>query len=477
MVVAADEAQRLGHVLAVETGVGPAADHRGREVAQQHQGAGAVAVVGLVAHLQHLGEDAGHVDGAGLGDDGAGGGLQQRAEHVAHPAQPGEHLGAVGAVAQHLAEPLVEGAVRPPAGRAVLEDPHPHGRRDDAGHRADRAAVVARLEADRAARLEERDRVLGVVDQALEGGAAHQRAAQRAGRPVPPDRRAGVQELARLEAEQLGRGCDVDEVGGDAEHRLDRPAVGLRAARVGGDRGEVGLGAGHRRTPVDALDVDGLSGHGVREHVGAAGDDRGGGGAAVATVGVVALMTALRSARWRGGWPQALEKCTSAPAATSASMLGVQALRVEVGADEADDHRDRPVRTCRCDGRREQSRPGRARRRGRARGRAGSRRCRVGGRPGQLLVAQGRVDHRVRAPLGQGVVAEVDHRVVVGEQVVAQREVGGQRDVAAGPDRAPRRRSASTRRRACRRRRARGAGGRSPGRCCRRRATGHAAGV
>src|SRR3712207_9450653 len=40
-----------------------------------------------------------------------------------------------------FAEALVEGAVRPPAGGAVLEDPHPHGRRDDAGHRSEERRV------------------------------------------------------------------------------------------------------------------------------------------------------------------------------------------------------------------------------------------------------------------------------------------------------------------------------------------------
>ena len=72
--------------------------------------------------------------------------------------------------------------------------------------------MVARLQRHAGAGLEQRDRVLGVVDQPLERGAAHQRAAQRAGRAVPGDRRAGVQELARLEAEHLRGGRDVDQV-------------------------------------------------------------------------------------------------------------------------------------------------------------------------------------------------------------------------------------------------------------------------
>ena len=142
----------------------PLVDHRRRQVAQQHQGAGAVAVVGLVAHLQHLGEDAGDVDRAGRPHRGP----QQRAEDVGHPAQPGDHLGRVGAVPQHLAEALVERAVGTPAGGRVLEHEHPHVRRGDPGHRADRGAVVARLERDVGAGLEQRDGVLGVVDQPLE---------------------------------------------------------------------------------------------------------------------------------------------------------------------------------------------------------------------------------------------------------------------------------------------------------------------
>ena len=388
----------------------------------------------LVAHLEHLGEDAGDV---GRLRGAADRGLQQRAEHVAHPAQPGQHLGAVRAVAQHLAQALVERAVRPLSTRAVLQHPHPHGRRDDSGHRADGAAVVARLEADAAARLEERDGVLGVVDESLQRGTAHERAAQRAGRPLPVDRRPGVQELTRLEAEHLGRRGDVDEVGGDAEHRLDGARVGLDPAGVGGDARQVRLGARHRRSPVDALDVDGLTGDGVGEHVGADSDDQGVGGAGGDDCGLghwdAPLLDWLSRSRARRV-AEALEKCTSAPPAR-ASRAGGQALRVEVGADEADDHRDRAVPAGLGDGRREQRRRvglGAVAEHEVEQDHAGRR---VGGRPGQLVVAQRRVDHRVGAALGEGVVAEVDHHVVVGGQVVqlvgGEREVGGQRDVAA----------------------------------------------
>ena len=75
--------------------------------------------------------------------------LQQRAEHRRHPAQPLDHLGAVGAVAQHLAEALVQRAPGRAAVHRVPQLEHPHRRRDHAGHRADGAVVVARVEGDR----------------------------------------------------------------------------------------------------------------------------------------------------------------------------------------------------------------------------------------------------------------------------------------------------------------------------------------
>jgi hypothetical protein len=57
------------------------------------------------------------------------------------PAQAREHLVGEGAVTQHLAEPLVDRAVGAVAESGVLEDPHRHLRRDDAGHRADGAVA------------------------------------------------------------------------------------------------------------------------------------------------------------------------------------------------------------------------------------------------------------------------------------------------------------------------------------------------
>ena len=195
--------------------------------------------------------------------------------------------------------------------------------------------------------------------------------------------------------------------------------VGLGAARVGGDRGQVGLGARHRRAPVDALDGDGLAGHGVGEHAGADGDDGG-----------LAHWNAPISSRARRV-AAALERWTSAPAATRASRWAAR----PCGS------RSVPTRlTITGIGR---SARAAAMAGASSRGRVGLGAVaeheveqdhaggRVGGGPGQLLVAQRRVDHRVRAALGEGVVTEVDHRVGVGGQVAVQREVVGQRDVAA----------------------------------------------
>ena len=122
--------------------------------------------------------------------------LQDRAEHAVHPAQPVDHLGAVGAVAQHLAEALVERAPRRVAVHLVAQLVDPHRRADDAGHRADGVAVVARLEGDRR-RGELALGLLGGVGQPLEEHRADERALHRARGAVPLERRAGVQEGAR----------------------------------------------------------------------------------------------------------------------------------------------------------------------------------------------------------------------------------------------------------------------------------------
>ena len=233
----------LAHVLGRVAG----RDHRRGEVAEQHQRAGPVAVVRLVAHLQHLGEDPGDVDRPGGAHGGTHRVAEQRAEHARHPAQPSQHLRPVGAVAQHLAEALVEGAVRAAPRGLVLQHEHPHRRGHHARHRPDRAAVVARTERDPGSGLEECGRVVGVLHQALERRGAHECPAQRTGRAVPGDRWAGVQELAVRQPEHLRRRCDVDQHGLDAEQRLDGAARSLRY-----DEGRAPPWRGRPRCPPSA---------------------------------------------------------------------------------------------------------------------------------------------------------------------------------------------------------------------------------
>ena len=140
MVVAGDEARDGGDVgrRLVEL------DQRGQQLAQQQRRAGAVAVVALVAHLQRLGGHRAQVDR--LAEPLAARRANTRASTSRIQRQALEHLGVVGAVAQHLAEPLVERAERAVAVRGVLDDAHRHRRAHDAGHRPDRAALVARAE-------------------------------------------------------------------------------------------------------------------------------------------------------------------------------------------------------------------------------------------------------------------------------------------------------------------------------------------
>ena len=251
MVVAAHEAERPPRRRRRRT----AGDQRRAEVAQQHQGAGPVAVVGLVAHLQHLAEDRGHVDRLARP---ARPRCSSGPEHVAHPAQPLEHLGAVGAVAQDLAEPLVEGAVGAGAGGGVLEHEHPHARADHAGHRPDGAAVVARLEA--------RPRCRASNSATASSGSATRPSSAAAPISAPrsgPDARSQVIGGRRGGTPRRpGRAPPAPVRRRPAAPAppasLERRGVGLGPQRVERDRGQVILGARERRTPVDRGHRDGL---------------------------------------------------------------------------------------------------------------------------------------------------------------------------------------------------------------------------
>ena len=156
--------------------------------------------------------------------------------------QPVDHLGAVGAVAQHLAESLVERAPGRVVVHLVAQLVDPHRRADDAGHRAHRVAVVARLEGDPVAAARAWPRPPRPC----------RRAPRRASAPMSApfsgpearsqlDRRAGVQEGAPLEAERLvgagarRRGRLRPPSSGAAPRRWPRRAGGRRA-RVRGRR-------------------------------------------------------------------------------------------------------------------------------------------------------------------------------------------------------------------------------------------------
>ena len=118
-----------------------------REGLDEERRGGAVAVVALVAHLHRLTDERAQVDAAETTHRLA----ERRAEDVPEPAQPLEDLGSVGAVAQDLAEALVQRGVRAVARGTILHDEHGHRCRHHAGHRADGGVVMAGIEAGGAA--------------------------------------------------------------------------------------------------------------------------------------------------------------------------------------------------------------------------------------------------------------------------------------------------------------------------------------
>ena len=174
-------------------------------------------------------------------------------------------------------------------------------------------AVVAGLERDVAPASNSGDRVLRVVDQALERGAAHQRAAQRPGGAVPGDRRPGVQELARLQPEHLGRRArrrPARRLHGRASRRAPRALASRRSGSAATVARSSSVPA-HRRPPVDPGDVDGLVGDGVGEQVGADGHRRRSGWSIARSS---RRLPGARSVERAAGRRAALDRCTSAPA-------------------------------------------------------------------------------------------------------------------------------------------------------------------
>ena len=237
---------------------------------------------------------------------------EQRPQHVGHPAQPLEHLGSVGAVPQHLAEPLVERAERTPAAGGVLEHPHPHRRRYHPGHRPDRGAVVARLERDRGAGLERATASSGSSTRPSSAAAPEERAAQWSGRAAQSIGGPGVQELAALQAQQLGRRRDVDQGRGrraprPAHARWRRGAAGRRRRSPGRTRCPASAGASRRSVTCTAWPATASASRSAPT--------------LTTWVGVasgVLIGRPPRSVTARRVAP-ALDRCTSAPASASAA--------------------------------------------------------------------------------------------------------------------------------------------------------------
>ena len=188
----------------------------GRERFERERGAGLGAVVGLVALQQRQPLQLDQIERAAVAQRAA----QRGREDVAHPGQALEHLGPVGAVAQHLPGALVERAPRRAPGRLVAGEQDRHAAGDHAGHRPDAAGVVVGRQRQLAV-VDEQQRLERVAGQALEVDGGAERRAHRRAHPRRLDRRAGVREAARgvVRADRRGRDHVDQERAGRGEPR------------------------------------------------------------------------------------------------------------------------------------------------------------------------------------------------------------------------------------------------------------------
>ena len=339
-------------------------------------------------------------------------GGERGAEHGAHPAQPFDDLGAVGAVPQHLAQSLVEGAPARLPVRLVAQHPGPHRRRHHAGHRAHAAHGRGTGTGRSACRRQPAG--LPAAPRPPPGGRAATSSsiapisAPRSGplARVPVDRRAGVAELPRAQADHLGRRPDVHKGRPGREHPGHRRRVGGDPAR---DRRRPG--PGRPRCPAAA----GASRRGrcgaacVGQRVGQRGrpdrdDPR------LPASSPVTTPPSRGLAAWRAA--SALEAIHRRPGLAQRRGLPVEALRVVGRADQRHHHGQRrlPAQRPRMAGASSAAGSGWApwpsttsSSRTPTRGSAASR-CQHG-QPGP------EVDHRVGAADGVLVVAEVEHPV------------------------------------------------------------------
>ena len=208
----------------------------------------------LIAHLQRLRGDGLEVDAAQrAGDD-----RERRAQHVAHPRQTAQHVLAVRAKAQRLAQTLVEIAEGAIAAVGILNDQHRHRCRDHPGHGAHCVEVMARRELDGSllAHLACGGIVWGkpLKEHGADDGSLH-----RSRHVLPCQRRAGVKNGALGHArEGLLGGEAIQPHGLRSEHPLKCDLVGridgiadVVAGHQGGQRPSGLSVASQRWRPVD----------------------------------------------------------------------------------------------------------------------------------------------------------------------------------------------------------------------------------
>ena len=152
---------------------------------------------------------------------------------LAHPAQPVEHLGAVRAVAQHLAQALVERAVGGAAVLGVAYHEHPHRRADHARHRADRRGGGGRAPA---ATCPAASSALGL--RARRGRSPSSSIAPISAPRIGPDARSQVdaagpacRNIRRRQAEHLARRPHADQLRPGGEQPADGDARWPRRRR------------------------------------------------------------------------------------------------------------------------------------------------------------------------------------------------------------------------------------------------------
>ena len=199
-------------------------------LAQHHQRAGPVAVVPLVAHLQHLGDDRLDVDAVRCRADRL---LQHRAEHAAIQRSRSITSGPKAPYRSTLPRPsFSEQKALPPCTGSRKHDIHIDGE-IDAGHRADGAVVVARVEGDRRRAASSRSALLGARRP------APRTAARRSSAPrIGPEARSQVsggpacRNVPRSRPSTSEAGPDVDELGAGGAAAA-QTAVRLASSRRG----------------------------------------------------------------------------------------------------------------------------------------------------------------------------------------------------------------------------------------------------